>query len=490
MGAGVALSRITGLLREQTFAVLFGAGPATEAFVAAFRIPNFFRDLLAENIASAAVVPSYIGLREKVGRAAASRFAASALALVLAGSLTVVALGILLAEPLCAAIAPGFVGDPLRFDLMVTLTRWLFPFLMLIAVAAFFQAIQNSEGKFFFPALSTAGLNVAFILAGWGLTYIAEPPIVGMAWGALLGGLTAILMLLPGYRSAVGAVRLGPFLRDPEIHKMLRLAAPVVVGVAATNINVLVNTFVATLTGQEGALAFLNFGYRVMHLPLGLVAVSLGTAALPSLARSFESQDRDRYRHTLGEALGYALQLAVPAAIGCIVLRFDIISALFHYGRFTLSDVHHTGLALAAYAIGVPAFAWNRILSPAFYARKESRVAVQVGLLSVVINIVLNFAALFAGFGYLGIALSASIAGYVQSTVLLFVLRGRIGGIGGRALLAGAARTIVSLGAMLGALGLCSFLPVVTSLPVIARLAVEITVGGGAYLAVLWMLRR
>lgn len=489
MGIGVACSRVTGLLREQSFAFLFGAGPATEAFVAAFRIPNFFRDLLAENIASAAVVPSYIGVKAKEGAEAASRFAASALALILSGALVIVALGILLAEPICAMVAPGFVGDPERFGLMVTLTRWLFPFLGLIAAAAFFQAIQNAEGRFFLPAFSTAGLNVAFIAAGWAFTFWADPPIVGMAWGALVGGLTALALLLPGYRAAVGNIRLGT-LAHPELRKMLFLAAPVVVGVAATNVNVLVNTLLATLTGQPGALAWLNFGYRVMHLPLGLVAVSLGTAALPALARAFEAKDPDRYRDTLGQALGYALELAVPAAVGCVLLRDPIIAALFEYGRFTSADVTATGLALAAYAVGIPAFSWNRILAPAFYARKESRIPVQVGLFSVAANITLNLAALAFGYGFLGIALSASLAGYLQSASLLVLLRGRIGGLGRKRLLAGAGRTLVALSAMIGVLAALARLPALSSLPVLIEAVVSVSAGGGVYLLVLWALKR
>lgn len=486
MAAGVAISRITGLLREQTFAYLFGASASTEAFVAAFRIPNFFRDLLAENVASAAVVPSYVALREKEGRAAAGRFAAAALSLVIAVSLVIVSVGILAAVPLCSLIAPGFVEDPVRFGLMVTLTRWLFPFLTLIGVAALFQAVQNAEGKFFLPAISTAGLNIALIIGGWLFTYVANPPIVGMAWGVLLGGLTAVFMLIPGYRRAAGGLRLGDFRREPQIRTMLALAAPVVVGVAATNINVLVNTLIATMTGEPGALAWLNYGYRVMHLPLGLIAVSLGTAALPMLARAHQAGDASHYRTTLGKALGYALLLSSPVALGCVILRYDIITVLFHYGRFTANDVHHTGLALAAYAVGIPAFAWNRILAPAFYARHESRIPVQVGILSVVINIVLNIAALMSGLGYLGISLSASVAGYVQTAVLLLVLRRRLGGIGGRRLVVAAGQTAISMVGMTLVIGACSFLPPMLA---IARVSIEIVAAGGVYLVAIWILR-
>lgn len=488
MAVGVALSRVTGLLREQSFAFLFGAGPATEAFVAAFRIPNFFRDLLAENISSAAVVPSYIGIREKEGRESASRFAASALGLVLALSVLIVSAGILFARPICTLIAPGFVGDPVRFGLMVTLTRWLFPFLALIAVAAFFQAIQNAEGRFFLPAFSTAGLNIAFIAAGWGFTYLVEPPIVGMAWGALVGGLTAIFLLVPGYRHAVGRVRLAGFIRNPEIGKMLLLAAPLVVGVAATNVNVLVNTLIATLTGEPGALAWLNFGYRVMHLPLGLIAVSLGVAALPSLSRAFEAGDPLRYRSRLGEALGYAVELAVPAAAACVVLRESIIAALFQYGAFTAADVEATGLALAAYALGIPAFSWNRILAPAFYARKESHLPVRAGIISVAVNIVLNLVSLRIGLGFLGIAISASVAGFIQTGLLLAMLRPRIGGLGGRSLLAAAGRTAVSLVVLLVTLKVCD--RALPSLHPVVGLAAQIAAGGGLYLGMLMALRK
>jgi putative peptidoglycan lipid II flippase len=480
MGTGVGLSRITGLLREQTFAYLFGASAATDAFVAAFRIPNFFRDLLAENISSAAVLPTYVGIREKEGRAASGRFARAALGLALVVSTVIAVAGILGAEPLCRLIAPGYVNDPERFGLTVTLTRWLFPFLTLISVAAFFQAVQNAEGKFFLPAISTAGLNLGFIVAGWTLSRFADPPILGMAWGALIGGGVAVIMLAPGFRAAAGGLIPRGFAREPGVRETLRLAAPLVVGVAATNVNVLVNTIIATFAGA-GALAYLNYSYRLMHLPLGLVAVSLGTAVLPSLTRSFANDDADRYRVALGDALAHGLRWSLPAMAGLIVLREDVIAAVYGYGRFSADDVRHTAAALLAYSAGIPAFTLNRILSPAFYARKESNIPVRMGLVSVGTNIVLNIAAVGAGWGYVGIAAAASVAGYVQCVGLALLLNRRSQGIPfariGRAL----GRSILALLAMGAGISGVSALAIPWTL---VRLSAEVAVGGGLYMAV------
>ncbi len=486
MGAGVALSRLTGLLREQSFAYLFGASAATQAFVAAFRLPNFFRDLLAENVATAAVLPAYVGVREKEGREAAGRFAASVLALVLVASALIASLGILFAEPLCRLVTPGFVGDAERFGLVVTLTRWLFPFLAFIAVAAFFQAIQNAENRFFVPAVSTAVLNLVFIASGWLLVSMADPPILGMAWGALLGGAAAVAVLAPGYVRAAGRLSLSSFRGKPEIREMLKLAAPVVVGVAATDVNVLVNTLMASLA-EDGAIAYLNFSYRIMHLPLGLIAVSLGTAALPALARAHAKADEGEYRATLADALGYALRYALPAATGMVLLRTDVVAALYGYGRFSAADVNATALALAAYSAGIPAFALNRILSPAFYARKESRTPVTFGVVSVGVNILLNVAALLAGAGFFGIALAASAAGYVQTALLATTLRRRAGGIGGRRLPGILVSSLGGLAALAAAVAIPATLGIGAVIP---RLGLSILLGGVSYLAVESLLRR
>jgi putative peptidoglycan lipid II flippase len=475
---GVGVSRVTGLLREQTFAYLFGASAATDAFVAAFRIPNFFRDLLAENISAAAVLPTYVGIREKEGRAASGRFARSALGLALAVSTALAVAGIFGAEAFCRLIAPGYVNDPERFELTVTLTRWLFPFLAFISVAAFFQAIQNAEGKFFLPAISTAGLNVGFIVAGWTLSRVAEPPILGMAWGALIGGGVAVLMLAPGFRAAAGGLLPRGFIREPGIRETLHLAAPLVVGVAATNVNVLVNTIIATFAGA-GALAYLNYSYRLMHLPLGLVAVSLGTAALPSLTKAFANDDAARYRVALGDALTHAIRWSLPAMAGLMILREDVVAAVYGYGRFSTTDVQHTAAALLAYSAGIPAFTFNRILSPAFYARKESRIPVRMGLVSVATNIILNIAAVASGWGYVGIAAAASTAGYVQCAGLMVLLDRRSQGISFARLGRAAGRAAAALAAMAAGIAIVAACEIPWTL---VRLSAEVAVGGGLYL--------
>lgn len=419
MSAGVALSRVTGLLREQSFAYLFGAGAATDAFVAAFRIPNFFRDLLAENVASAAIVPSYVGARER-DPAAAKLFLRRVLALILIVASTITLAGIAFAGWIVPAIAGGF--DAERTNLTVLLSRWLMPFLILISIAAYFQAVANAEGKYFLPAFSTALLNIVFIGTGWFLVTRVSPPILGMAIGALLGAGAAIVLLVPIFRGAAGTILPARPLFDGDMRSMLKLAVPVVLGVAATDVNVLVNTLAASYA-EEGSIAYLNFAYRIMHLPLGLISVSLGAAALPLLSSAFARGDVREYRAMLLQALRYSARLTVPATVGLILLARPIIDLLYGYGAFTASDVRQTSFALIAYAIGIPAFSFNRILAPAFYARKEPGVAVRIGVVSVGMNILFNFAALLTGAGFIGIALSASAAGYIQSALLFVRIR-------------------------------------------------------------------
>lgn len=485
MAAGVALSRLTGLFREQAFAFLFGASAAVEAFVAALRIPNFFRDLLAENVAAAAILPTYVRTREKQGREAAARFAGEALGLVLALSTAIVLLGILFAAPFCRVVTPGFFGDPIRFPLVVDLTRLLFPFLILVSVAALLQSLQNAEGRFFVPAASTAVLNLVFILVGAGLGRVVEPGIAGMALGALAGGGATILVLLPGAVAGVGRFRPRWAPRSPEIRATLRLALPVVVGVAVTDVNVLVNTLMASFA-EPGAIAYLNYGYRLMHLPLGLVAVSLGTASLAALAGFFSRDDADGFRKTLTHALALAAHLAIPAAVGLYLLRAEIVAAVYQYGRFSAFDARQTALALGAYAIGVPAFSANRILAPAFYARRRPGVPVRAGLVAVAANIVLNLLALAGGSGFFGIALAASISGYLQTAILGFLLIVREKAI--------AAKTLFKeLGlALLGALlmaGALAAMPRIAGAAALAQLLADCVVGGLA-LGVIPLARR
>lgn len=483
MGAGVGFSRITGLLREQTFAFLFGASAATDAFVAAFRIPNFFRDLLAENVASAAILPTYVGIREKDGRQAAAEFSRSAFTLVLTLSTTIALAGIIFAAPLCSAVAGGF--DAQRLELMVLLTRWLFPFLVFISLAAYMQAISNAEGRYFIPAAATAGLNLSFIAVGWAASKVAAPPITGMAWGALAGGATAVMILVPGYRRAIGTFSLRAFRGVAEIRSMLMLAVPVVLGVAATNINVLVNTLAASYAG-EGALAYLNFAYRIMHLPLGLIAVSLGAAALPVLSRAFATENRAEYRSTISDALSYALYLSIPAALGLIMLRSEIVSVLYEYGKFSATDRQMTALALISYSVGIPAFSLNRVLAPAFYARKEPGIAVRMGAISVTMNVLFNGAALWLGAGFVGIALSASAAGFIQTLLLATTLRKRSGRIGGRAIAKAFFKSAFASGLMAGAILIVMNVGVES---VLLELPLAIGAGAGVYFGVLRLLR-
>ncbi|RMH58889.1 MAG: murein biosynthesis integral membrane protein MurJ [Candidatus Hydrogenedentota bacterium] len=423
MALGVGLSRVTGLVREQAFAILFGASPAMDAFVAAFRVPNLFRDLLAENISSNCVLPVYTQEQKKSADAAAI-FAGGTLVLLVTVSLAIVLAGIVAAPELCRILVSGYVGDPVRFPLTVLLTRWLLPFLALISLTAFFQSLLNAHGRFFGPAASAAVLNILFVLLGWGFSRCVTPAVLGMAWGALLGAAGALGFLLLLARPAGIRLRLAPFWKVRSVGTMLLLAGPVVLGVAATNINLFVNTIVATYAGG-GALAYLNYSYRLMHLPLGLIGVSLGTAVLPALSRAAAHGQNEEFSGLLRRAVTYALLLAVPAALGMILLRQDIVSVLYEHGRFSHKDTIAASLALFGYASGIPAFALNRVLAPAFYSRLDSKTPVLCGAVAVACNILLSVGAVWFGYGFVGIAAAASAAGFLQTLLLTFFLHRR-----------------------------------------------------------------
>lgn len=481
MASGVLLSRVSGLVREQVMAYLFGASIAMEAFVAAFRIPNLLRDMFAENVSTSAVLPMYAKVREKEGSRTAAEYAGAMLAFLAVATTAVVTLGIAFAPQITSLVASGFVGDPARFELTVLLTRWMFPFLILISIAAFLQAIQNAEGRFFVPAVSTAALNIGMIVVGFGLSRVIDPPILGMAIGVLAGGVLTILMLLPGYIRSIRGFSLRKFWGRGDVVETLSIAVPVMFGAAATNVNLLVNTIVATFA-ESGALAYLNYAYRIMFLPLGLIAVSLSTVALSSLSAQFHSGKEKEFSGTLSNALVFGIKLAIPAAAGLMVLRTDIVGVLFNYGNFGEEALRNTAAALAAYSAGVPAFALNRVFSAGFYSRNAPKIAVRIGVIGVISNIILNVLAIVLGFGFVGIAAAAAIAGWIQTVLHVFAVRRHIKQVSFIKLIAPSMATVAATVIMVTAL--FAAVPYLTEIRLV-RVPLELIVGATAYFAAL-----
>ncbi len=430
-------SRVLGLIRDQVLAYFFGAGDAMDAFRIAFRLPNALRDLFAEGALSAALVPTFSRTLAAGGRATAWRLASNVISVLLLISGAVVLAGILLADPLVNLYAAGFREVPGKIELTIRLTRLMFPFLGMVAIAAVLMAMLNALHRFFVPALSPAMFNVAMIACAVVFVLPAPrlgiEPIFAIAIGTLVGGAGQILLQWPAVRRE--GFRYQPILdwRDPWLHEISRLMVPGVAGLAAVQINLLVNSWLAAGLGT-GAVSWLDYGFRLMYMPIGLFGISIATASLPTIAEQAATRDDAGVRRAVSTGLRFMLMLNVPATIGLIVLATPIVMLIFEHGKFTPSDTTATAGALAFYAPGLIGYSAVKLLSPAFYALGNSRVPVVASAVSVVVNIALNLT-LVQSLGHRGLALGTAVAALLNAGVLLWLLSARLGGLEGGRLL-------------------------------------------------------
>ena len=450
IGAATMTSRILGLVREQVMAYLFGAGNAVDAFNVAFRIPNLVRDLFAEGAMSAAFVPTFTRYLAKDGKPAAWRLGSNVLNALFVVTLVLVGLGIVFAEPLVRLLAGDYALVPGKFELTVELTRLMLPFLTLVALAAACMGMLNSLDRYFLPALAPALFNVASItttvIAVPVLLWMGLPTIYAMALGVLTGGLAQVLVQWPALRREGFRHRAVLDPAEPGLRQVLLLMGPGTLGLAATQVNVFVNTWLATGEGT-GAVSWLGYAFRLMYLPLGIFGVSIATASLPAISRRAAAGDLGGMRDTVSSSLAMMLTLNVPATIGLIVLAHPIVALLFERGQFLPSDTTATAGALVAYAVGLTGYSVVKIASPTFYALGESRTPVLVSVLSVLTNAALNI--LFVReFGYRGLALGTSLTALLNAGLLIWLLQRRLDGLHVRHLLSVLVRVAIASAAM------------------------------------------
>lgn len=444
----------------------FGAGLIYDAFLLGFRIPNLTRDLFAEGALSSAFVPvftEYLAKRSREEAAALSSLVATAI-MIIVGSFCVV--GTIFAPFLVDLLAPGFHQIPGKFELAVTMTRIMFPFLLLVALAAQAMGVLNACGVFGVPALASTMFNLGSVGFGLLLGMVIGPhvgiaPIEGMACGVVLGGALQLLWQIPILFRLGFRFRPAVNWSDPGLRRIIAMMGPAILGNAAVQINVMVNTnFASELTdqirGADGPVSWLGYAFRFMQLPLGLFGVAIGTATLPSISRSAASGNFDEFRRTLSSSLATVLLLTVPSSVGLIVLGQSIIGAIYQGGRFELYDTQQTAAALSYFAIGLLGYAGVKVLTPAFYALNDPRTPMLVSLVSVLINYgAASMMVRYAGFGHTGLALSTSMVALFTFLVQFVLLRARLGGIYGRALVASIWKILVAAMAMgLGITGL------------------------------------
>jgi putative peptidoglycan lipid II flippase len=451
--AGVATltSRILGVVREQVVAAFFGAGAAMDAYNVAFRIPNLLRDLFAEGAMSAAFVPTFTRTLTTEGKEPAWRLGNHVINALIVVTAALVALGIVFAEPLVLTFAAErYTSDPRQLALTVQMARIMLPALTLIALAAAFMGMLNSLHHYFIPALSPASFNVLTIVCAFALVPFMPAfglePIVAIAIGTLLGGVAQLAMQWPTLRSEGFRYRLDIDWRDPGLRRMLTLMGPGTVGLAATQVNVFVNTLLATGT-ETGAVSWLQYAFRLMYLPIGLFGVSIATAVLPTVSRHTAERNDEAVRDTIAGGVSLMLMLNVPATVGLIVLAHPIVRVILERGRFTASDTAATAAALQFYALGLLAYSVVRIISPIFYALGRSRIPVTVSIVTVLVNAVLNIM-LVRVLGFRGLALGTSIAALFNAGTLLILLRRQLHGLHEGRMISAFVRVAAAAGAM------------------------------------------
>ncbi len=422
VGGFTGISRILGFIRDILIASVIGTGPVADAFFVAFRFPNLFRRLFGEGAFNAAFVPLFARRLEQGGEAAARLFAEQALAVLLAALLVFTAACMAAMPWLMYVLAPGFAEDPAKFDMAVQLSRITFPYLLFMALAALLSGVLNSLYRFAAAAAAPILLNVFFIAA-----LVVVIPLIGLpgevlAWTVAAAGAAQFLMLY------VAAARAGMPLRLPRprltegVRRLLKLMVPGVLSAGAQQLNLLVGTIIASL--QAGAVSYLYYADRIYQLPLGLIGIAFGVVLLPDLARKLRGGAEQAAMDSLNRGLEHALLLTLPATAALVAIPWPIIVVLFEHGAFDRAASDATAAALAAFALGLPAYVLVKVLQPAFFAREDTVRPLQMASASVAANIVLALI-LFWPLGHVGLALATALAAWLNAGLLALGLRRR-----------------------------------------------------------------
>jgi putative peptidoglycan lipid II flippase len=442
------LSRLLGLVREQVFAALVGAGLFADAFNIAFRIPNLLRDLFAEGALSAAFVPTYALRLKQAGRDDAHRLACRLLTLLAVVLSALVVIGYIWAGWLVDLLAPGFGGSAGKAEATVLLTRVMLPFLPIISAAAVAMGMLNAEERFGKPAMAPATFNLVTIGVGfllWALGLPLHYVALGWAIGTLLGGSAQLLIQLPELFRAGWRFRFDWAPWDPSIRRIAKLMAPATLGLAAVQINIFIGGRFAS--HDPGAVAWLQYAFRVLYLPIGVFGVALGTIATTSTARHVADGDVEGLRRSLRQSLRMLAFLTLPATAGLLTLSRPIVRLIFERGRFTADDSQATAMALVCYAIGLVAYTSVKVLAPAFYGLGSPRVPLAGSIAAVTVSVTM-MALLYGHVGYTIVALATSVGAYVNVLVLVWRFEKRVGGLLVRELADGGGRMLVSTALM------------------------------------------
>ena len=416
VGSYTMLSRVLGFVRDILIAAILGAGPVADAFFVAFKLPNFFRRLFAEGAFNAGFVPLFSGLLETEGTAAAKRFAEQALSILLLTLLIFVSAMQAGMPWVMHVLAPGFVDQPEKFELAVTFTRLTFSYLLFISLVSLLGGVLNSMQRFAAVAATPVLLNVCLITA---ITLAAphmKSPGHALAWGVAVAGGVQFVWLIVAARRA-GMILDLPWPRlTPKVRELLRLMAPAAVGAGVVQINLVIDIILASLL-PEGSVSYLFYADRLNQLPIGVVGVAAGTALLPLLSRQVAAGEEGAAVASLNRAIELILLLSLPAAAALLAIPGELIAALFERGQFGAVETRLTAYALSAYAVGLPAYVLVKVLTPAYFARRDTKTPVIYGAIAVAVNVVLNLI-LMQFLAHAGLALATALSAWLNIALL------------------------------------------------------------------------
>lgn len=424
VSAMTLISRVLGFVRDMVIARVFGASAGADAFFVAFKIPNFLRRLFAEGAFSQAFVPVLTEYKtrrshEEVKDLVDHVSGALGLALFL-----VTLVGVIAAPVLIMLFAPGFSADAGKFELAADMLRITFPYLLFISLTAFAGGILNAYGRFAVPAFTPVFLNLSMIATAlWLAPHLAEP-VTALAWGVFIAGVVQLVFQWPYLRQ----LRLLPRFRFKRAHegvsRVLRLMLPVMFGSSVAQLNLLIDTVIASFL-VTGSVSWLYYSDRLVEFPLGVLGIALATVILPKLSQQHAEASPQAFSYTVDWGLRWVIVVGVPATLGLMALAAPMLATLFHYGEFTLSDVVKSSYSLMAYSLGLTGFVMVKILASGFYARQDTRTPVRFALIALLVNLLLNLILVWP-LAHAGLALATSLAALLNTALLLRALR-RIG---------------------------------------------------------------
>jgi putative peptidoglycan lipid II flippase len=427
VGIAILCSRVLGLIREQIFAGLFGAGKNLDAFFMAFRLPNLLRDLFAEGALSTAFITTFSKKIATEGDASAWRLANKIATLTALFMSAVTLLGIVFAPQLIELMTWG-AWSPDKTALTISLTRIMWPFMLLVSLAALVMGILNAKHVFGAPAMASSYFNLGSIISGVAIGWWLDPhfgprSLTGLAIGILIGGMWQLAAQFPSLRR-VGYKYYADFQwRDKGVRAVLTLMGPAVIAASAVQVNVLINSGFAASLG-DGPVSWLSIAFRLMQLPLGIFGVAIGTVTLPLVSKSVAVGNMDEFRAILARGMRLAFLLTIPSAIGLAMLAAPIISVLYQHGRITAEQTRQTAGALQFYAIGLVSYSALKVLTPAFYAIDKRKTPMMVSFLAIGMNIFLNWLFTFRlGWRHRGLAFSTSLVATINFLLLYALMR-------------------------------------------------------------------